>query len=119
MKVQIVRIADRGIANKERLHLKVLVDTDLSFFVVFSTIYNNPSAISNTPQNVYWFPSTAVKAGDQVVLYSGFGQNKAEPASNGSMNHFFYWGQKNTQWNKYGECAVLFEVNSWQTSPIE
>ena len=119
MKLQIVRIADRGIANKERLHLQVLVETNLSFYIVFNTMYDNPNAISNTPKNVYWFPSTIVKPGDQVVLYSGFGQNKAERASNGITNHFFYWGQKNTQWNTYGDCAVLLEVNSWQTSPLE
>lgn len=119
MKIQIVRIIDRGVVNKERLHLRVLAETNLNFYVVFNAVYTNPNAISNNPKNVYWFPSTIVKPGDQVVLYSGFGQNKSEIAPNGTTNHFFYWGQKNTLWNKYGDCAVLFEVAFWQTSPHE
>jgi len=120
VKVQIFLIADRGVANKERIHLRVLAETNLSFFLVFNTFYTNLTAISKNPKDVYWFPSTYVKPGDQVVLYSGFGQNRSVRALlDGTTNHFFYWGQKNTLWNSYGDCAVLFEVESWQTTPLE
>ncbi len=118
MKLQIVRIVDRGIANKERIQLTVLADTNLNYYVVFDTAYNTPNSISRFPKHVFWFPSLAVKAGDQVVLYTGFGQQKSEPAL-GRTNHLFYWEQKNTLFNKTGDCAVLLEITSWQTSPYE
>jgi hypothetical protein len=119
MKLQIVSIADKGVANKERLHLNVIAEANLYFYVVFATIYNNPQSISSSPKQTYWFPSTLVKPGEQVMLYSGFGQNRSEPAQGGKTNHFFYWGQKETLWGNYGDCAVLLELNSWQTSPLE
>ena len=119
VKVQIVHIHDRGVANNERIQLRVLAETNLSFYLVFTTFYTSAKAISNNPKNVYWFPSTYVKPGDQVVLYSGLGQNRSVRAPDGTTNHFFYWGQKNTLWNSYGDCAVLFEVESWQTTPLE
>jgi len=104
----------------ERIRLRVLAETNLSFFLVFTTFYTNPTAISNNPRNVYWFPSTFVKPGDQVVLYSGFGQNRSVRTPDGITNHFFYWGQKEyAVETAYGDCAVLFEVESWQTTPLE
>jgi hypothetical protein len=87
--------------------------------VVFNTTYTEMKAISNNPRNVYWFPSLYVKPGDLVVLYSGFGRNRSFRAPDGTMNHFFHWGQKNTLWNSFGDCAVLLEIESWQTSPLE
>jgi hypothetical protein len=119
VKIRIDHIADRGVVNKERLYLRVFAATDLSFYVVFNTIYTEMKAISNNPRNVYWFPSIYVKPGDQVVLYSGFGQNRSVRAPDGTMNHSFHWGQKDTLWNSYGDCAVLLEIESWQTSPLE
>ena len=103
----------------ERLHLQVLAETNLNFYVVFNTVYVNPNGISTNPKNVYWFPQTIVKPGDQVVLYSGFGQNKVEPATDKTKNYFFYWGQPNTLWTNRGDCAVLLELNNWQTSVFE
>jgi hypothetical protein len=119
MKIQIVSIVDRGLANKERLHLNVLSEVNLNYYVVLSTIYVNPNSISTSPKQTYWFPSTLVKPGDQVILYSGFGTNNSVPAQGGTTNHFFYWGQNNTLWGNHGECAVLLELNTWNTSPLE
>jgi hypothetical protein len=119
VKVRIDHIADRGVVNKERLYLRVFDSTDLSFYVVFNTTYTEMKAISNNPKNVYWFPSAYVKPGDMVVLYSGFGQNRSFRVPDGTMNHSFHWGQKNTLWNGFGDCAVLLEIESWQTSPLE
>lgn len=119
MKIEIVQIADRGKANMERLHLKVLADTDLLYYVIFDISYITPDSISNIPRHVFWFPPFPVKAGDQVILYTGFGNQKSEPFLIGKHNHFFYWGQNVTLWNKIGDCAVLLEVSSWQTSKYE
>lgn len=119
MKVEIVRIVDRGIANKERLHMKVLADTNLTYYAIFSTEYATPTSVSSRPKLAFWFADMPVKAGDQVVLYTGSGQQKSERNSSGFTNHFFYWGQQITLWNKRGDCAVLLEISSWQTTVYE
>lgn len=119
MKIEIVQIADRGKANMERIHLKVLADTVLSYYVILNTSYTTPNSISNNPKHVFWFPSFSVKAGDQVILYTGLGNQKSELSLIGKHNHFFYWGQNATLLNKIGDCVVLLEISSWQTSKYE
>lgn len=119
MKMQIVRIADRGIANMERLHLRVLADTSLEFFVVFDTTYTSSDKISNLQRHAYWFRSKPVKAGDNVILYTRMGTPSEDRKADGTTTHFLFWGLDHTIWNKVGDCAVLFEVNSWATSAYE
>lgn len=116
MKIEIVNILDRAVANKERLWLKVLANTDLIYFIVFDTTYASDTSISNLPRYTYWFNSKLVKTGDYVVLYTGKGTPNQVPNGVGGMTHFLYWGLEKTIWNKAGDCAVLFEVNTWQTS---
>lgn len=119
MKLKIVKILDRASPNQERLWLKVLQDTDMKFFIVFDTTYTAPNAISNIQRHAYWFPSKAVRAGDNVVLYTRKGSNSSQPNPDGTTNHFFYWDSDKTIWNNTGDCAVLFEVSDWVTSAYE
>lgn len=119
MKLQIVRLVDRGIPGKECLYLRALTDANLSFYVVFDTTYLSLDAISNEQRHAYWFPDTLVRAGDHIVLYTGVGTNTTTRNPDTSTNHFFYWGIAHTIWNNTGDCAVLFEVNTWETSRYE
>lgn len=119
MKLQIMQIVDRGVPNKERLWVRVLADTNLHFYIVFDTVYLSPSGISSSQKHAFWFPSKSVKAGDNIILCTGSGVQSQAPNANGGTDHFFYWGLSNTIWNKIGDCAVLFEVNTWVTTKYE
>ena len=119
MKIEIVKILDRAVGNKERLWLKVLANTNLSYFVVFDTTYASNGRISNLQRHAHWFSPKPVKTGDYVVLCTGKGIPSQQPNEIGGMTHFLYWGLENTIWNNAGDCAVLFEVNTWQTSKQE
>lgn len=116
MKIEIVQILDRAVANKERLWLKVLADTDLQYFIVFDTTYTSDTSISNLQRHAYWFAPKPVKTGDYVVLHTKEGTPSQQTNKNGTTTHYLFWGLKNTVWNDTGDCAVLFEVNFWQTS---
>lgn len=120
MKIDIVEILDRGVANKERLYLKVNSSANLNYFVVFDNSFTTPnfSQISNLPKRAYWFPSKDVKPGDNIVLYTKSGNDNSVLNPNENYTHFFYWGLSQTIWNTENDCAVLFEVNSWQTSKL-
>ena len=116
MNISIVRIADRGVANQERLHLQALSGADLCFYAVIDTSYSG-SGVTAGWKNVYWFRSHRVKAGDNIVLYTGGGVDVSHANANGGTDHFFYWGQPKTLWNNPLACAVVFEVTQWITSP--
>jgi hypothetical protein len=119
MNIEIIQILDRGVANKERLWLRVLTDTDLSFFMIFSTKYSTTSLVSNNAKYTHWFASQKVKSGDYIILYTGHGISSESKNNDGSTNHFLYWGIDQTIWNNVGDCAILFEIANWQTSKYE
>jgi hypothetical protein len=119
MNIEIINIIDRGIANKERLWLRVIADCDLVYYMVYDTVYQSPSQISITPKHTYWFRAKKVKAGDYLILFTGKGNASESKNNDGSSNHFLYWNLDKTIWNKEGDCAVLFELSSWQTSKFE
>jgi hypothetical protein len=119
MKLQIIKIIDRGIPHQERIWFRVLGEIDLSYFIVFDTTYLTPNSISNIQRHAYWFAPKQVKSGDYVILYTGLGTPTESKNNDGSTNHFLYWGIDKTIWNKSGDCAVLFELNSWETSANE
>jgi hypothetical protein len=118
MKLAIVRIANRGVGSKERLHLSVLSDTNLSYYVVLAST-RQANSVTAGWRPAFWFSPQPVKAGDTVILYSAAGVDTQEKQPNGTTCHFIHWGSGSTFWNKTGDCAVLLEVNIWQTSAYE
>jgi hypothetical protein len=116
MKIEIIKIIDKGIKEKERLWLKVLEDCDLIYFIVYSTVYSSPTTITNIPKETYWFKSNKVKAGDSIVLYTRKGNPSISEAKDKSTNHFLFWNLDKTLWNDKDDCAVVFEINSWKTT---
>ena len=115
MKLEIIKIIDKGVTSKERLWLKVLNNTDLSYYIVFDTTYSSESTISNIQRHAHWFKPRKVKAGDFVILYTREGTASTSQNQDGSTNHFLFWGIDRTIWNADSDCAVLFEINNWMT----
>lgn len=117
MKLKIEQIADRGVPNLERLHLRVLEQTNLSYHVVLSSYYIG-EAIYNGGHAGFWFPSIEVKPGDNVIVYTRSGVYEAPKDSLIPIerNFFFYWGLPQTLWNNMDACAVVLDLIGWQTS---
>ena len=117
MRVRIVNITDRGVAYQERLHLSVWAPSNLVNYAVFVSRKIAPTTIKTPPDYAYWFMNTPVYPGDQIVLYTGTGQNTSEQRQDGRWNRFFYWGLSHTVWHDPQSCAVLLEINEWDTKP--
>jgi hypothetical protein len=115
MKIRISHIADRGVANRECLHLEAISDTNLNYYAVFSTMLSEGGGVIAIPKRVYWFTDHRVKPGDTVVLYTGPGVNSSRNQADGTTMHVFYWGNKETIWNSARDCAVVIEINDWST----
>ena len=119
MKLSIIRIIDRGITSKERLYLKALNDINLSYYLVLSTDYSSPTALSVGGKSAYWFSPKSLKAGDSVVLYTCGGKASETKNSDGTTTYFLYWGWASPLWNATGKCAVVMELSNWMTSQYE
>lgn len=115
MNLRIVTVADRGVANRERLHLSVLAGANLSFYAVFESVRQG-NGITIGARRGYWFPAFVLKPGDNVVLYTGLGADITRPRKDGGTDYFFYWGMPETLWADPLSCAVLLEIANWETS---
>ena len=114
MKVQIHTVANKGTFEKERLLLKVLLDTDIGEYVLFRTGYSNGS-VDTGVRNVFWFPDKVVSKGDLVVVYTKSGTNSERTRKDGSMSHFFYWGLANPIWEEEDCAPVVLYAPEWET----
>src|SRR5579884_1785176 len=98
MKLKILQIAERGVANRERLHLSVISPTSLSNYLVITSAKINSSQVLSLSRPAYWFVGGVVRPGDNVILYSGPGTNSTNNRADGGTNYFFYWGMNKTIW---------------------
>lgn len=117
MRLKILQIADRGVPGKERLQLAVQIPANLNFYAVLATGRIADGLISQFPKHTYWFQQQAVRPGDRVTLYTGPGTNSFWEREEGGTSYSFYWGLNSTIWDEPSSCAVVLEVNQWQTSP--
>jgi len=118
MKLQLMQILDRGVPLKERLWIKVLASTDLNYYLVFDSEHLSPVGISTDPKHIFWFPKVRVNPGDNIILMTAPGVNSTK-VSLGITNRYFYWGLKNTIWDDRKSCAVLIEINTWETTRFQ
>jgi hypothetical protein len=116
MRVQVVGITDRGIPDRERLHLRALVALNLSNVMVVSTRYGSVATVFPGGLPSYWFPAKIVKPGDNIVLYTNAGMPTEETVPGGVSNHFYHWGFGTPIWSDPAACVVVFDVVDWQAS---
>ncbi len=114
MKVQIQSVANRGTLEKERLVLKVLLDTDIGDYVLFRTGYSNGSVTTGI-RNAFWFPDKVVSKGDLVVVYTKPGTNNERTRKNGSLSHFFYLNLDQPIWEDEKHALVILYVSEWES----
>lgn len=123
MKVTWVGIYDRGNLANERVHFRANVDIQLNYFVVLDTILLQQPAflvegrIQSANRNCYWFGQFEVKAGQNVVLYTRLGSQSTETRTDGQVYHFFFRGLPQPLYQLPLSCAVVMEINNWQTTP--
>jgi hypothetical protein len=118
MDLEIKYVKDKGIINKERLVLNTISKTNVGFYLVLDTTFNEDDEPTNLLRHSFWFPDKDIQKGDVVVLYTKEGIDKEIINKKGNRTHFFYWGLKKTVWNIKGEGAVLIEVNNWSSKKV-
>jgi hypothetical protein len=119
MNVKIREVRDGGKLEKERVVLEVVAEDDIGYFLVCDSTYTADGKLSNKLRHIYWFPDKKVSPGDLVVLYTKGGQQSQKPFDIGvGTTHFFYWGLKETVWNKDGDCVVVLDCRLWTSKGV-
>lgn len=116
MHLEVIAVNGHGDENEEFVRLAVLKDCDLVNYAVADTTYTDDDHISNELRHFFWFPSTLVKAGEEVVLRTKVGEYKRFRKDDGTIVHRFYWNLDKPIWNDDEDGIVLFKIDNWQAS---
>ena len=117
MKLKINSIENKGDISKECVWIDVLEDVDnLSYYLICDTTYTDDNHISNELRHLYWFSKYSVKKGDWIKLVTKDGVNSTSPNDRKTTTHIFHWKLGKTVWNKDGDAAILFHVDTWKTT---
>ncbi len=118
MNIELKKILDSKIIEKERITFKTLVDDNIGFYGVFKTKKAGEKTFSSRVQETFWFPDRQIKKDDLIVLYSKSGISSEKKNTDGTSTHFFYWGKDNPLWLDDDDSVVLFKFDDWKAKLI-
>ena len=107
MKLSILGIRDKGILDKERVTLKAKEATLLASYIMVGSFKGEDSSFWFDCG--FWFPSTRVKGGDAIVVYTKSGTHKTKVTRLGTMTYFYYLGRNEPYWSQ-GRVLGLIEI---------
>lgn len=115
MRLELKGIIDRGVANKERVLLAVLLPANLSYYTLMHTVAADANRVRSGGHLAYWLPTQWVGPRDQVIIYTRSGTDNAVQRPDGGTNYFYFWGLNQTIWQDPMSRVVLFEHQTWQS----
>ena len=118
MNLQIIKVADSGNLDNERVIIKVINDCLISWYLIFDNTYNGDGSISNLWRHLYIFPSKEVKAGDFIWLYTKKGINSQRGNDSNTTTYILHWGLEETIWNHSDDKAYLVKYEDSQTFEV-
>jgi hypothetical protein len=116
MKVSISGIYNRNEIANERVHFRADVDLDLSFFVLFDTVFMGGSQVSAGTHTAFWFGPRAIPRGEHIVVYSRTGNPSTERKETGTY-HFLFRGSSAPLYSDSNRCAAVMELTTWAATP--
>jgi hypothetical protein len=120
--LEIIKVADAGDLQKERVILRMAESTTLiNFVLINSNAADDAGQVSDLNEHVFWFPDTVVNQGDYVRLYSRAGlftTQQATYAGKPATFHNFYWAKENAVWNLLSNAVVVFRVQNWLSKKV-
>ena len=110
MMLEFKYIKDKGDLDSERSVFKVISDCNLGDFIAFRTKETSEDGISSKIELPFWFPDKRIKKGDTVVLYSKKRRVNEKTNKDGSISHFFYWGNDTPLFLEDDDSVLLVEI---------
>lgn len=120
--LDILKVADAGNLQKERVILRMAESTSLiNFALINANATDDSGQVIDLNEHVFWFPDVVVNQGDYVRLYSKEGEIKSQQGTyegRPATFHNFYWGKQNVVWGYRSNAVVLFRVQNWVSKKV-
>lgn len=119
MKVKIISVHNQGDYEQEYVLMRVQQDCNIGYYMLADSTYTEANKVSNKVRHTLWIPHKEVKKGNLVSVWTKPGKDTTDVNKDGQTIHRFFWNLKTAVWNNEGDCAVLFELNTWQFFPAK
>jgi hypothetical protein len=106
-------VIDRGIANKERIALRVNTSVNLGRYGLLIGIRGSTDGEAwPINDNFFWFGEGIVMPGDWIFVYTGPGQPRKDKLPNTEQYLYtLHWGKKTTVFADMNLVPILFRMD--------
>lgn len=114
---ELVNITKGATGDEERIVFRVLVECNLSNYILIDKTYDENGQVSNVHRHCYVFPNIEVQRGDFIILYTGKGTPRSYTNNSQTTSHMFYWGfdEGVSIWNTPTDWAFILKYSEFQS----
>jgi hypothetical protein len=120
--LEIIKIADAGDLQNERVILRMAESISLINFVLINARATDDSGdVFDRNEHVFWFPDTIANQGDYIRLYSRAGKTGTQEGTSEARPatfHNFFWAKKHTVWDRESNTVIVFRVQNWLSKKV-
>lgn len=108
--IAVEAIAARGLANQERIVLRVNMETYTANIGLMLAYRQSDGALVPLRDRMYWLGAGTVRAGSIINIYTGSGEQTAFDNGNGTSTYNLFWGLPYVAFDVPQVEAVLFRL---------
>ncbi|MES2669919.1 MAG: hypothetical protein V4673_05780 [Pseudomonadota bacterium] len=117
--LQILGVYDSGVANLERIIIRVLQEVNLNCFGLMLGVRGHNGSAIPIRDNLLWFGHGIVKPNDWLFIYTAAGETRLIDVPNtGERIISLHWGRPVTLFNGPEFLPILFRLDGIQYPPI-
>lgn len=111
--ITIQEVIDRGVANKERIALRVNMSVNMGRYGLLVGVHGSSEAAWPINDNFFWFGEGIVAPGDWIFVYTGPGQPRKDKLPNAEQHLYtVHWGRKTTVFADANIVPILFRMDA-------
>ena len=119
LELTVTGLHDRGVANRERIQIRVDMDVRLAgFCIVHGTWIDGSTTLHPSGSHFFQFPDVEAKAGSWIFIYTGPGETRSTRLS-GTLQPALalHWGCSETIFGEPNESFAILRIGGVEFGP--
>lgn len=108
--IELIGVADPGIANQERIVLRAQY-VNLAQYALIVGVKNDKGLINPTPDHFYWLGNVEISEATWIIIYTGSGSFKVTKSSEtGELVYVSHLGKEKTIFNSANVVPAIINI---------
>lgn len=113
LELSMLGVYEAAVPNRERIILRPTDTVNLAQYCILVGYRTPEGQTIPVWDNMFWFGDLNVSPPGWIILLTGEGETKVDQrTANGQPAHIFYWGRKQTIFNRPDFIPVLIQIGS-------